>query len=120
MNAQYVVQVVDVVRPKIRRRPDIDRILEKLKAERVELRMGAVESWLIAADGSLLREKRFSNPVEATLYQGYVQTLALSRRIPMDVFRKRSRVLLHLHGGKTQQGYAPASDDQLHLAALLS
>lgn len=120
MSTQYVVQVVDVVRPKVRRRPDIERILDRLKAERVELRMRDTESWLIAADGSLLREKRFSNLVEATLYQGFVQTLALCRGIPVDVFRKRSRVLLHLHGGKTQNGYAPVSDDQLSLAALLS
>jgi pterin-4a-carbinolamine dehydratase len=120
MSVQYVVQVVDVVRPKIRRRPDIERALDKLKAERVEQKLREIESWLVSADGTLVREKRFANPVEAVLYLGFIQTLAAFLRIPVAVFRCRSRVMVHLHGGKTNDGYAPISDEQLRLAVLLS
>jgi hypothetical protein len=120
MKAQYVVQAVGVVYPKIRRRPDIDRAVDRLKAERVEQKMREIESWVVSGDGTLAREKRFSSPVGAVLYLGFVQTLAAFLKVPVDAFRKRSRVMVHLHGGKTPRGYAPMSDDQLRLAALLS
>ncbi|HEY9422114.1 MAG TPA: hypothetical protein VIW92_11925 [Thermoanaerobaculia bacterium] len=120
MSVQYVVQIVDVVRPKIRRKPDIERVLDKLKAERVEQKLREIESWLISSDGTLVREKRFAGPVEAVLYLGFVQTLASFLRVRVDAFRKGPKVMLHLHGGKRSHGYAPINDEQLRLAVLLS
>jgi pterin-4a-carbinolamine dehydratase len=123
MRESYVVRVVKVLmaQSKLRRKPAPERILDRLKAERVEGRLRAVPAWRVSRDGGFLRRtRRFPTVEEALVYTHFVESLSRTRGIPVIVTPKGKRVVVVLHGEKTRRGWGPLTDAQLDIAAVLS
>lgn len=124
MRELFAVQMERVAlafRSKVRRKPQVERVQDRLKAERVEGRLRSAPLWRLSRDGGFLRRtRRFPTPAEALLYRDFVQTLSQSRGIPVGLKLRGSRVEVVLHGEKTRRGWAPLSDEQLDFAVALS
>lgn len=124
MRETYAVQLVRVVassRAKIRRKPAIERLADRLKAERVEWRLRSAPLWRLSRDaGFLRRTRRFPTEAEALLFRDFVQQLSVIRGVPVDVDVKGVRVEVVLHGEKTHRGWSPLNNKQLDFAVALS
>ena len=124
MSEMYAVQLVRVLaspRSKMRRKPAIERLADRLKAERVEFRLRSAPLWRLSRDaGFLRRTRKFPTEAEALLYRDFVQQLSITRGVPVDVDVKGVRVEVVLHGEKTRRGWTPLTNKQLDFAVALS
>lgn len=124
MRELYVVKVSEAVpsfQSKARRKPTVERILERLKAERVEDRLRSAPLWRLSRGSGFLRRTRsFPTPEEAALYRDFVESLSKTRGVPVRLKLKGRRVEVVLHGEKTRRGWTPLTDEQLDFAVALS
>ncbi|HEX6900748.1 MAG TPA: hypothetical protein VF789_13565 [Thermoanaerobaculia bacterium] len=124
MRELYVVKVSRAVpsfKSKVRRKSPVERVLERLKAERVEDRLRSAPLWRLSrVSGFLRRTRSFPTPEEAALYRDFVESLSKSRGVPVRLKVKGRRVEVVLHGEKTRRGWTPLTDEQLDFAVALS
>lgn len=114
-------RVVAVAKPKVRRKPGVERVAARLKAERVEGRLRSAPLWRLSQDGGYLRRtRRFPTPEEAVLYRDFVEALSKSRGVPVSLDLKEKRVEVVLHGERIRRGWAPLTNEQLDFAVALS
>lgn len=89
----------------------------KLKSERVELRLKAMPQWRRTLEGkAITRMKNLPSPEAATMYGGFVISLAESANLPVNVNVASSRVIVTLYPCRTRGRLTNLTEAVLDLA----
>ena len=75
---------------------------ERLKAERVQLRLKRLPGWKMPAEGKAIdRVRRFDDPLVATAYLAFASLLARAVRQPLQVSLTDGNIIIALTGRTT-------------------
>lgn len=100
--------------------PTAEEVQERLKAERVQIRLAAMPSWTQVLGGRAIhRVHAFPQPQVAAWYAGYLTQHAAAARVPATVSLAGRQVSVTLHGPATRRSKSELNDDVLDFAVQL-
>ena len=96
-----------------------DQALQRLKAERVQLRLKRLQGWKMLAEGKAIdRVRQFDDPLVATAYLSFASLLARQAGQPLRAMMSGKTIVLALTG-RTKGPVKGITEDVLDLAEQL-
>ena len=101
--------------------PTPEEVTARLKAERVQLKLQALPSWMpVLAGKAIQRVHAFPQAQVAAWYAGYLSHYAAAMKVPATVSLSGRQVSVTLHGHMTRTNKGELNDDVLDFAMQLA